>query len=160
MAEYSFRALTPADEALFKGWLAEPHIDGWWGDGATEWALVAADFDNPAISMQLACVDGTPFAYVQDYDAFHWPMPQYSDAPEGARALDTFLGNPRFLGQGHGAGYLAARLAQLRPRHPRVLTDPDVKNTRAIRAYSRAGFRPHKIAPCEDGDPVQVMVFP
>ena len=33
-------------------------------------------------------------------------------------------------------------------------------DTRAIRAYEKAGFRPDKIIACEDGDPVHVMVYP
>jgi hypothetical protein len=33
-------------------------------------------------------------------------------------------------------------------------------DTRAIRAYEKAGFRPGKITACEDGDPVHVMVYP
>ena len=157
MAEYGFRPLTPTDEAMFKGWLAQPHIAGWWGDGDTEWTLVAEEWDNPAIDMSVVTCDGTPFAYLQDYDAHHWTMPQYADQPKDARALDTFLGDPAFLGQGHGAGYLAARLGDLRRRYPVILTDPDPANTRAVAAYTRAGFAPLDIRPSEDGDSVLVM---
>lgn len=158
MTSYSFRPITPADETMFKGWLSHPHIGDWWGDGDTEWTLIAEEFDTDAVTMSIVETNGQPFAYVQDYNAHHWPMPQYADQPDDARALDTFLGDPAFLGQGHGAGYLAQRLAQLRRRYSTILTDPDPANTRAIAAYTRAGFRPLTVTPCEDGDLVQVMI--
>ena len=112
------------------------------------------------VDMRLALCDGTPFAYIQDYYALAFGAPHYADQPKDARAIDTFLGDPAFLGQGHGAGYIAARLAELRSGYPAILTDPDPKNTRAIAAYGRAGFRPLDIRACEDGDPVQVMIHP
>ncbi|SLN43036.1 GNAT family N-acetyltransferase [Pseudooctadecabacter jejudonensis] len=145
---------------MFKAWLAQPHIEGWWGDGGTEARLVEEDMDTGRVDMRLACHDGTPFAYIQDYNAHAWDAPQYADQPQDARAIDTFLGDPAYLGQGHGAGYIAARLAELRRDFPVILTDPDPANTRAIAAYTRAGFTPLAIRPCEDGDPVQVMRHP
>ncbi|MEM1232695.1 MAG: GNAT family N-acetyltransferase [Pseudomonadota bacterium] len=160
MTRYSFRPMTRADLPLFKAWLDEPHIEGWWGDSGTEARLVEEDMKGDKVDMRLACHDGTPFAYIQDYNAHAFDAPQYEGQAAEARAIDTFLGDPAYLGQGHGAGYIAARLSELRRHYPAVLTDPDPKNTRAIAAYARAGFRPLDIRPCEDGDPVQVMIHP
>lgn len=160
MSDYSFRAITRADLPMFKHWLSQPHIDGWWGDGGTEARLVEDDMDKDVVDMRIAQHDGTDFAYIQDYNAHAFDAPQYSDQPEDARAIDTFLGDPAFLGQRHGAGYIAARVAELRRHYPCVLTDPDPANLRAIAAYTRAGFVPLDIRPCEDGDPVQVMRHP
>ncbi|MEM1101188.1 MAG: GNAT family N-acetyltransferase [Pseudomonadota bacterium] len=160
MSAYSFRAITPDDLPMFKAWLAEPHIDGWWGEPGVEARLVEEELGGPRVDMRLACYDGTPFAFIQDYGAHAFGAPQYEDQPDDARAIDTFLGNPAYLGQRHGAGYIAARLAELRARFSRIVTDPDPANTRAIAAYSSAGFRPHDTRPCEDGDLVHVMVHP
>ncbi|MEM9438215.1 MAG: GNAT family N-acetyltransferase [Pseudomonadota bacterium] len=160
MTRYSFEPMTRADLPMFKAWLAHPHIDGWWGEPGTEARLVEEDMGEDKVDMRLALCDGTPFAYIQDYNAHAFGAPHYADQPRDARAIDTFLGDPAFLGQGHGAGYIAARLAELRRNYPTILTDPDPKNDRAIAAYGRAGFRPLDIRPCEDGDPVQVMVHP
>ncbi|MEO1798068.1 MAG: GNAT family N-acetyltransferase [Pseudomonadota bacterium] len=157
MTAYSFRAMTRADLPMFKVWLEEDHIEGWWGDSATEARLVEEDMGEDRVDMRLACHDGTPFAFIQDYNAHAFDAPQYAVEHAEARAIDTFLGNPAFLGQGHGAGYIAARIAELRRDFPVILTDPDPANTRAIAAYARAGFTPVAIRPCEDGDPVQVM---
>ncbi len=158
MVNYAFRPMTRADYPMFANWLTHPHINGWWGDSATELRLVDEDMDKGVVDMRIAQADGAPFAFIQDYNAHAFGAPQYKDQPDTARAIDTFLGDPAFLGQGHGAGYIAARLSELRRHYPVVLTDPDPNNTRAINAYTRAGFRKVKIAPCEDGDPVQVMI--
>ncbi|MCF2872476.1 GNAT family N-acetyltransferase [Octadecabacter sp. G9-8] len=160
MSDYTFRPMTRADLPMFKDWLSEPHIDGWWGEGGAEARLAQDDMDKDIVDMRIVHVDGAPFAYIQDYNAHAFGAPQYVGFDENARAIDTFLGDPAFLGKGHGTGYLAARLSELRRHYPVILTDPDPANKRAIAAYTRAGFRPEKITPCEDGDPVQVMVHP
>ncbi|MEM7670749.1 MAG: GNAT family N-acetyltransferase, partial [Pseudomonadota bacterium] len=114
MTTYTFIPMTLEALPMFKAWLEEPHIDGWWGEPGTEARLVEEDMEEDRVDMRLACADGTPFAYIQDYNAHAFGAPQYEDQPEDARAIDTFLGNPAFLGKGHGAGYIAARLAELR----------------------------------------------
>lgn len=164
MPDYVFRPITRADLPMFKDWLAQPHIDGWWGEGGTEARLIEEEFDKDVVDMRIVehvtQTGGAPFAYIQDYNAHAFGAPHYVDQPKTARAIDTFLGDSAYLGKGHGAGYIAARLAQLRRHFPVIVTDPDPKNTRAVAAYTRAGFRPDKIAPCEDGTPVQVMLHP
>lgn len=157
MADYSFRPMTRDDLPMFRDWLAKPHVRGWWGDPGTEAGLVQKDMDEARVEMRLACLGGTPFAFIQDYNAHAFGAPHYADQPRDARAIDTFLGDPAYLGKGHGAGYIAARLADLRRSYKVILTDPDPTNTRAVAAYRRAGFRPLDIRPCEDGGPVQVM---
>lgn len=162
MAEYHFRPLTRADFPMIHDWLAQPHIGGWWGDGATETALMAEDMDTDPVptDMRIVELDGRPFAYVQDYNAHHFNMPQYAALPRDSRAMDTFLGDPAYLGRGHAAGYLAQRIAELRRSYPLVAVDPDPTNTRAIHTYARAGLRPRWTVPCEDGDLVTVMTQP
>ena len=145
---------------MFKDWLGQPHLNGWWGDSGTEARLVEEDMGGDVVDMRIVELGSTPFAYIQDYNAHAFDAPQYAGQPDDARAIDTFLGDPAFLGQGHGSGYIAARLSELRRSYPTVLADPDPKNTRAIAAYGRAGFRKVQVCPCEDGDPVQVMIHP
>ena len=158
MADYSFRPITRADLPMFRHWLDQPHLGGWWADGATEARLVEEDLGTDRMDMRIVELDGTPFAYIQDYNAHAFGAPQFAGFHPDARAIDTFLGDSAFLGQGHGAGFIAARVAELRRSCPVVLTDPDPANLRAIAAYLRAGFRRDRVTPSEDGDPVQVMV--
>lgn len=160
MADYTFRKMRPADYPMFEHWLNQPHIDGWWDSAGVELRLIEEDMERDIVQMHIAMHDGTPFAFIQDYNAHAFDAPHYADQHEDARAVDTFLGDPAYLGKGHGSGYIAARVRDLRRHYPAVLVDPDPANVRAIAAYRRAGFRPLKVAPCEDGDPVQVMIHP
>ncbi|SHE38039.1 aminoglycoside 6'-N-acetyltransferase [Loktanella atrilutea] len=158
MADYIFRPITRADLPMFRHWLDQPHLGGWWGDSGTETRLVEDDMGGDRVDMRIVEYHGAPFAYIQDYNAHAFGAPQYAHHPAEARAIDTFLGDPAYMGQGHGAAYIAARVAELRRSCPLVLTDPDPANTRAIAAYARAGFRLDRVTPGEDGDPVQVMI--
>ena len=158
--DYEFVPVTRADLPLLRRWLSEPHVRAWWGDPDAEIALMEVDLEAGPSDMRIVHHAGRPFAYVQDYPAHHWEMPHYADFPEGTRAVDTFLGEPAMLGQGHAAGYLRARAeALLAAGAPGVVIDPSPDNARAVRAYRAAGFRGEQIRPCEDGSPVIVMEF-
>ena len=126
-ADYGFPRLTRADYPLMRGWLAQPHVRGWWGEPESEIALLEEDIDSGPTDMRLVTLQGVAFAYVQDYPAFHWPMPQYHDAAPGARAVDTFLGDPAYLGRGHAPRYLRQRaLEVLAAGATEVLIDPSL----------------------------------
>lgn len=159
---YRFEALTRADFPMIHDWLSQPHIGGWWGTGWAETKLMDEDLGSGKTDMRIVwhVASERPFAYVQDYDVRAWPAPQYADLAEGARALDTFLGDPTYLGKGHASAYLRARASELvAAGAPLVAVDPDPENTRAIATYAKAGFSGDRIAPCEDGDPVRIMVY-
>jgi hypothetical protein len=129
-ADYSFPPLTRSDYARMRGWLDQPHVRAWWGDPDTEIALIDADIDGDTADLRLVAYQGRPFAYVQDYPAHHDPMPQYAEFPPGTRAMDTFLGEPDMLGQGHalsGGGHRSRPVERARragvstsglPSHP------------------------------------------
>ena len=160
-ADYTFRPVTRDDFPMIAAWLREPHVSGWWQSPQTELRLMDEDLDRDVMDLRLVCLEDTPFAYIQDYPAHHWPAPQYADLGPDTRAMDTFLGDPAYLGKGHGAGYLRQRARDLIARGATtVAVDPDPSNLRAVAAYRRAGFREHGLTPCEDGDIVLVMTFP
>lgn len=154
--EYIFRPLSRADYPLIRAWLREPHIGGWWGAPDHEIALLDEEFGTGLTDMRIVTHAQTPFALIQDYNAHEWGAPHYADQPASARAIDTFLGDPAFLGQGHAKAYIRKRAHDLKTP---VLVDPDTRNTRAISTYRSAGFRPVATRACEDGDPVLVMRF-
>lgn len=154
--DYTFRPLSRADYPMIRTWLSAPHIEGWWGTPEHEIELIEEEMGGGLTDVRIVQHDGTPFALIQDYRAHEWNAPHYADQPSDARAVDTFLGDPAFLGQGHAKAYISARAWALKTP---VLVDPDTRNTRAIATYRAAGFRPIDTRPCEDGDPVLVMRF-
>ena len=160
--QYRFETLMRDDFPMIHSWLAKAHIGGWWGSGAVETKLMDEDIESGKTDMRIVwdVPADHPFAYIQDYDTQTFDMPHYVDLPAGARAIDTFLGDPEYLGKGHASGYLRQRAQQLIDAGaPCVVVDPSPENARAVAAYAKAGFEGDRIAPCEDGDPVRIMLF-
>ncbi len=140
--KYEFRPLTQDDLLLIKTWLHEPHVRTWWRNPQRQYDLIAGDLPDPKIDLHLVYLGETPFAYLQDYCVQDWMQPHLADLPQGTRAIDLFIGDPAFLGQGHGAGMVRQFAQDLIDAGIRqVVIDPEASNTRAIGAYTKAGFR-------------------
>jgi aminoglycoside 6'-N-acetyltransferase len=85
----------------------------------------------------------SPIGYQQCWDPHAEPDHPCRDQPAGTRGIDQFIGEPDFLGYGHGSAFIRRFVEQLfAAGAPRVVTDPNPRNARAIRAYTKAGFRP------------------
>ena len=158
MASYQFRPMTPADLPLIRQWLETPQVARWWGDADTQFELVSGDLAHPAIDQFIVAADGRPFAYLQCYDPHVWPENGFGPLPDGTRGIDQFIGEADMIGRGHGSIFVRAFVdAQLAAGTPRVITDPDPDNARAIRAYEKAGFRKEHIVATAEG-PALLMV--
>ncbi len=157
MRNYIFRKLTPDDLPLMRRWLQTAHVKAWWPDVDKQIALMQQDMDNADMDMRVVCLINHPFAYMHDHDAHAFGMPQYSDLPMGTRAIATFVGDNNFMGQGHSASYIDARLRELRMRYPMTAVGPNTTDTRAISIFAQAGFRKRRLASTRDGRLVQVM---
>ena len=73
-------------------------------------------------------------------------------------AMDQFIGEPGMIERGHGSAFIRAFVdARLRNGAPRIVTDPDPANTRAVRAYEKAGFEKAGMVDTPDG-PALLMV--
>jgi len=151
MAPYIFRPMAAADLPLVKRWLAEPHVREWWGDPAEQYALVSGDLDEPAMDQFIVSADGRAFGYLQCYDLTAWNS-GFGTHPELTRGIDLFIGEPGMIWCGHGSGLIRAFVEdKLGKGAPRIVTDPDPANTRAIRAYEKAGFEKVRMVDTPDG---------
>jgi len=141
MSHYEFRPLTAEDLPLLRRWLEMPHVETWWGDPDEQFALVSGDIDHPAMNQFIVVTGNRPFAYLQCYDLDAWPEHGFGDYPKGTRGIDQFIGEVDMVGCGHGSAFIRSFIDQLLASGtPRVVTDPDPGNARAIRAYEKAGF--------------------
>ncbi len=62
------------------------------------------------------------------------------------------------IGGGHGSGFIRQFTDDLLTAGiPRIVTDPDPDNTRAVRAYENAGFQRERLIETPDG-PALLMV--
>jgi aminoglycoside 6'-N-acetyltransferase len=152
MAAYEFLPLTAEHLPLLRGWLVKPHVAEWWGDPREQFALVSEDLDDPDMEQFIVATAGRPFGYLQCYDPTVWPEGALGPQPEGTRGIDQFIGEPAMVGRGHGSAFISAFAgALLSTGSPRVVTDPDPDNARAIRAYEKAGFSKDKLVDTPDG---------
>jgi aminoglycoside 6'-N-acetyltransferase len=149
--EYAFRPMTVADLPTIRRWLAEPHVRQWWGDPGEQYALVSGDLDEPAMDQYVVSTDGNDFGYIQCYDLTAWNS-GFGTHPEGTRGIDLFIGEPGMIERGHGSGLIRAFTdARLAAGLPRMVTDPDPENLRAVRAYEKAGFVKAQMVDTPDG---------
>ena len=89
---------------------------------------------------------------MQCYAQSAWPDNGLGLHPPGTRGIDQFIGEADMLDCGHGSGFIRAFVdSLLAAGTPRVITDPDPANGRAIRAYEKAGFRRDREVDTPDG---------
>jgi len=160
--------MTAADIPLVLDWLRQPHVSMWWPWNELMQDELTRGLQAPWMRYFILTLDGAPFGFLQVYDiwkehacaADHEDASAsgpYDDQPPGTVGIDQFIGREELLGQGHGSA--AIRLVVdhlLATGTPRVVTDPDPANPRAIRAYAKAGFQPLGE---RDGDEGRVLLM-
>jgi aminoglycoside 6'-N-acetyltransferase len=155
--EYVFRPMAAGDLSLVQRWLETPEVVRWWGQPDEQYALVSGDLDHPDMDQFIVAVDAQPFGYIQCYPLSTWNQ-SFGPQPSAARGIDQFIGEPAMIGRGHGSGFIRQFVDGLLGQGiPRVVTDPDPDNVRAVRAYAKAGFRSERLVDTPDG-PALVMV--
>jgi aminoglycoside 6'-N-acetyltransferase len=155
--DYVFHPMAAGDLAMIQRWLETSEVVRWWGDPGEQYALVSGDLDHPDMDQFIVALDEHPFGYIQCYPLSTWNQ-SFGIQPAATRGIDQFIGEPDMIGRGHGSrfirqfadGLLAAGI-------PRVVTDPDPDNGRAVRAYAKAGFQSDRVVDTPDG-PALLMV--
>jgi aminoglycoside 6'-N-acetyltransferase len=154
---YTFRPMSVTDLPLIRRWLGEAHVREWWGDPDEQFALVGGDLHEPDMDQFIVLAGDKPFGYLQCYRLTAWNT-GLGPQPEGTRGIDQFIGESDMIGRGHGSGFIRQFAdAQLRQGLPRIVTDPDPLNARAVRAYEKAGFVRERMVETPDG-PALLMV--
>ncbi len=149
--EITFVPLAPEHLDLLHGWLQRPHVREFWDDGhRTREQVQAHYFGSEATDSDLLdasfvfTLAGRPVGHLQTYRV--GPLSEYAQwrSPHGETwGLDLLLGAAADTGQGHGPQIILAFMKFWKNQQPhlsRLLIDPDIRNTRAINAYAKAGF--------------------
>jgi len=161
---FAFRPVTHEDLPLLHEWLNRPHVAEWWeGELSLEYvaSTYGADIGSPVIRQMLACIDGVPIGYVQDYHVMGADPEWWTEETDpGARGIDQYLANAEQLGQGLGSAMVQQYVARLfaDPAVTKVQTDPSPTNLRAIRAYEKAGFRREREVLTPDGPALLMLI--
>jgi len=144
-SQYQFRRLLPADMPLIARWLATPHVAQWWPDVDRQLTNIRGHLDEPDIELFLVHADARPIGYLQCYGVPAGGQP-FPDQPPGSRGIDQFIGEADMIGRGHGSAFVRNFVDRLfEAAVPRVMTDPDPANARAVRAYEKAGFKAERL---------------
>jgi len=143
----AFRALAHDDLPMLHGWLARPHVAGWWGHPTTLTELEDDYFSAAARSSStrayIALLDGAPLGFIQSYVALGSGGGWWEDETDpGTHGIDQFLADGSRLGRGLGSAMVDAFARRLfaDAAVTKIQTDPAPDNERAIRCYRRAGF--------------------
>jgi aminoglycoside 6'-N-acetyltransferase len=115
--------------------MGEPSVSRWWGEPEPA-TVIEEDLRGSGSAVMLVVeIDGEVAGGIQ-YNEQEDPMYRHA-------GIDIFLGG-RFQGQGAGreAVTLLARFLFEQRGHHRLTIDPAAANERAIRCYTRVGFRP------------------
>jgi aminoglycoside 6'-N-acetyltransferase len=155
-ASLQFRAMSAVDLPMLSAWLTTPHVAAWWGEPEVELGYVrdmieGRDTTRPYIFS----VDGEAVGYIQcwfigDHQNASWiaDHPWLAELPSDAVGVDLSIGDAGKLSRGIGSAALRAFAERLvKQGHRCIIIDPDADNSRAVRAYEKAGFRaiPHLV---------------
>lgn len=150
---FKFRPLSRHDFPLLHKWLAETHVKKWWNDNL-DMKGIEEKYGPRVDGAEPSCVfiilkHSEPIGLIQWY--------RWADYPEHAKQLgaladeagiDLAIGESKMLGQGLGSTIITDFLNQIvfaDPKIKAVVTDPEEKNLRSIRAFEKAGFVSRKL---------------
>lgn len=163
----TFRPLALDDLPLLHRWLNNPRVYRWYGGAAQPFAAIEEDYapniagQTPTRSSLILHAD-TPIGYIQTYLVNEYPesVAIIGGAPGGA-GIDLFIGEDAYALRGLGAAIVRAFLRAVvfaAPGTTHCFIDPHPENAVAIRAYTRAGFRPvRRIDPPLPAEPYLLM---
>jgi len=158
--DYAFRPMAGADLPLIRSWLETPEVRRWWGEPAEQYALVSGDLEHPDMDQFIVALGGHPFAYIQCYALSTWNQ-GFGPQSRRTRGIDQFIGDPEMIGRGHGSRFIRQFAdTLLKSGIPRIVTDPDPDNGRAVRAYAKAGFQSDRMVDTPDGPALLMMRNP
>jgi len=149
--EIGFVPVEPAHYPLLHRWLREPHIQEWWGDPDEELGFIRDMVEGRDTTRPfLITLDAVPVGYIQYWFIGHHQNAQWVEnhpwlleLPSETVGVDLSIGIADKISRGLGSAALAAFVARLRGEgHETIIIDPDPGNARAVRAYTKAGFRP------------------
>ncbi|PIR48673.1 hypothetical protein COU80_03130 [Candidatus Peregrinibacteria bacterium CG10_big_fil_rev_8_21_14_0_10_55_24] len=147
---------TEQEYALLLKWLTNPTVEEWYENRAGQTVDAIKAKYRPRVvgesHIQAAIIEwhSAPVGYLQFYETREekeYNVKEPLLEQPHVWAMDILIGEPDHFGKGIGSTALKLMLRYLFEQRSAktVIIDPDMRNTRAIRAYEKAGFRKLKI---------------
>lgn len=139
---------------LLKG-LEAPHVKKWWDQDITYTLDEVKKKYGPyvkgykeieglkkPIQAYIIYVERVPIGYIQIYNAYDFPRSApLLGLPKNLGAFDIFIGEKKYLGQNLGSKIIIKFLNLYGGTYTHIFTDPDLRNSAAIKCYEKAGFK-------------------
>lgn len=148
--DISIRLLEEADFPLMFKWLTDERVLRYYGGRDLKYTMeTLADHysekyesDGFRVMIQYQTV---PIGYGQVYQVAGELFEEYGypKTENKVYAMDQFIGEPAYWNQGIGSAYIRRMCKYLKEERGAevILLDPHKNNTRAVRAYQKAGFQ-------------------
>ncbi|MFG2718356.1 GNAT family N-acetyltransferase [Streptomyces sp. NPDC048416] len=138
------------DLALLARWMNDPAVAAFWdlaGPESVTAAHLLRQLDGDGRSVPcLGVLGDTPMSYWEVYRADLDPLARHYPARPHDTGIHLLIGGVADRGRGVGTTLLrtvADLIIDNRPYCPRVIAEPDLRNTPSISAFLSAGFRFH-----------------
>ena len=147
----SFRRLRATDLGLMHRWLNVPHVRRWWYDEGTSrheieeaYLLLIEGLDSARPFVIL--YENRPIGYIQYYPISAEDDETYASLVdvEGSAGVDLFIGEAEYLHRNLGRHVIRSFLSEhvfSKPAIAVCVIGPEPKNSAAVWAYEKAGFR-------------------
>ena len=143
-----FRRLQTSDLPVMHRWLNFPHVSQWYGECPSQ-REVEEEYTpyivgSEPVEPYLILYDDSPIGYIQGYPISHDEQYARLVDVEDSAGVDLFIGEIEYLYQGLGVSILRRFLGEVIFENESLkicVIGPEPKNTAAIRAYEKAGFR-------------------
>lgn len=153
---FTFQPLKESDLPLLFEWLALPRVGAWWRE-SRDWKTFQEKYTKKFINVNdvgsfIAYHKSKPIGYIQWYDVAQCPI-RNEQYPERTFGIDLFIADANYIGKGYGPLLMKQFIqAKIMPKNPsKIITDPEITNTQAIRAYEKVGFKKTRIVQATDG---------
>ena len=154
------RPVLPADRFVIRRWLAEPHVEAWWGSRSSAEAKVTLALGSDSALCRIIEADGVAVGYAHAVDMGFWGGSWPKDLPAGSFDVDLFVGDKAHTGRGIGRQALDLLVVEVFQTTLALACAVVVslRNEAAVRAYERADFRWVSIWDAPDAGPSWVML--
>jgi len=145
----SFRPIELSDVPQIVRWLRDEDVARWWWDVAEKTDEdLTSEYSNkahdPRTARYVITVDGAGIGIIQAAVLANYPETAAEVGIPNAAGVDVYIGESEWRDRGVGTLAIRQFVNEIVFAIPGVeicTVDPEPENTRAIRAYEKAGFR-------------------